>query len=655
LPNWELAHANLGGDFPSRHAKPPITGLVILIMLGPRASMPARDHRDDAVHRPLNSPADHRYGLLLIVLSGVGLALRLYRLEHHALWADEANRLIWAEGHSVQAQLFGVTASETAMRVGVGTWLDAFKNAVASPPPLFGILIHPWLSLGPILSDAFVRLPCALFSAAAVPLTYVAAKEVVPPRAALYASGLLALAPMHVFWGQQFSYYPLAYCCVLVSCFFYFRFLETRASRDGAAWAIASAISVYAHTFCGVVFACQVLAMFARTKRPRLWPAALAALLLVPQIVLMFPALFELRHVTHDFSSQPSVLAFANGLAAVLVQPYLGEYTSLLSAYALHGLAALAAVFVVIGGLLVPTSDQRRTLFINTCGPVAVFAACYALSGANVFTWPRYYFFFGFSVSLCVALALASLRRLAVPILAALAVGAAVAHHHQYFQLVKEDWWGVARAIESAHAPNQPVFVQRYNLVNSLGRYLHANNPLFGVLQQSDVASVPEHTLQHGGAWFVDVWTFGQAIAVDELKRRFASCSQWDVPSGSWGMTLTRCDNGTTVSRVEQGFFEGKRDGCLIGWAFSSVGLRELRVVHARGAILAQAQPQGLLRTDVASVFANLPFALTSQSGFKLCIEESGGDPTLELLVLAVRHDGTFFQLNTADSPAMRQ
>lgn len=124
--------------------------------------------------------------LSLITLLGFGL--RFYAIGAKTVWLDEAFSLWLAHQPLVE----------------MWAWLIKIDQH----PPLYYSLLHYWIL---IFGDGqgAARALSALCSGLAIPLFYGVSRYLFPPRAALLATLLLALAPFHIRYAQEVRMYAL--------------------------------------------------------------------------------------------------------------------------------------------------------------------------------------------------------------------------------------------------------------------------------------------------------------------------------------------------------------------------------------------------------------------------------------------------------------
>ena len=210
----------------------------------------------DAESRPATTD---RSGLvvtvLLLVTILLALVLRLYRLDSQSLWYDE--------GFSVY--LASMDIDEITSR-----------TAADIQPPLYYYLLHGWIQLFGDTEWA-LRALSVLFGVFTVPLIYAVAQMLFRSRlAGLLAALLVAVSPLHVWYGQEVRMYTLlTFLCLLSS---YFLLLAISAKRDWvipilwAAYTAANVAALYTHYFAFFVLAFQAVYVLAVLAAQRFRP-----------------------------------------------------------------------------------------------------------------------------------------------------------------------------------------------------------------------------------------------------------------------------------------------------------------------------------------------------------------------------------------------
>lgn len=187
-----------------------------------------------AAAMPARRPTVGRHTAALALFTAA-LLLRLWRLDAQPLWFDEA-----------------LSAHIAAAPDGL--------EFVHNTPPLYHWMTRWWTDW--FGHDAFaLRWLSALASAASVWATCHAAWAAFGARAAWAAAGFAAVAPLHVYYGQEARDYALLTCFLTVALWQAWRFGQ--APRPGA-WfgaALAAALALHTHYLAAIPLAVLVVAV----------------------------------------------------------------------------------------------------------------------------------------------------------------------------------------------------------------------------------------------------------------------------------------------------------------------------------------------------------------------------------------------------------
>lgn len=187
--------------------------------------------------------------LLLAFFTCAGAALRLLHLGAKSLWLDEPLTVAIA-------------------RLSWPSFAHVWRYGEAAYQGLYFLLMRGWLSVGQ--SEAWIRLPSALFAIASIPMVYLVARKLMNQQAALASSAVLAFSPTSVYYSQEARGYTLTILLVLVSAWFFVSAVQQNRERDWLLWTFFSALAVYSHFFASLVLVAQALSLFA-LKQPGRW------------------------------------------------------------------------------------------------------------------------------------------------------------------------------------------------------------------------------------------------------------------------------------------------------------------------------------------------------------------------------------------------
>ncbi len=209
------------------------------------ARVEAKARRESAIDRQIDrilrllAWADRvdlvHYALLTgIVL--VGAYLRLTLLNQQSLWFDEADVVVRAQ---------------RSLPVVLKTFIQPGENG-----PLYNLLLHFWIQIfGP--SETSVRMPSALAGLLTIPVIYFVGWRTLGKRVGLFAAGLLAISPYHVWYSQEAKMYSIAVLLTLLSTAFFIEALQRNERRWWIGYVIMMTLSFYFHVTTVLIFVAQ--------------------------------------------------------------------------------------------------------------------------------------------------------------------------------------------------------------------------------------------------------------------------------------------------------------------------------------------------------------------------------------------------------------
>lgn len=169
---------------------------------------------------------------MVVGLTLLAAALRLYRLGAYGLWRDEAEAVF------------------TARAAFPGGIIQVLTQDVHAP--LYFFLLHFWLKIAG-QSEFGVRLLSALCGIAIVPLLYVAGRELYDRRAGMLAAGIGAILPLHVMTSRTTRMYSLLPLLGLLALFWLHRALQSGQRAYWLLYAAAALATAYTH-YWGVLW-----------------------------------------------------------------------------------------------------------------------------------------------------------------------------------------------------------------------------------------------------------------------------------------------------------------------------------------------------------------------------------------------------------------
>ena len=172
-----------------------------------------------------------RRWLFLIIL--LAFALRVHQLDVQSIWYDEGLSIQLAQQDPIQAIALSATTDH---------------------PPLHTLLLGMWLRVAGE-SDFVARYLSVFCGVLVVALTYALGKRY-DERTGLIASGMMALAPLAVYYSQETRGYMLLTALILIAMLAALRLIDgDHRKRIWLAYIVAMALALYTHYFAAFAWA----------------------------------------------------------------------------------------------------------------------------------------------------------------------------------------------------------------------------------------------------------------------------------------------------------------------------------------------------------------------------------------------------------------
>lgn len=188
---------------------------------------------------------ESRRRIILIFILLLALTLRLYTLSSESVWLDEGYALN-------EAQQPTITDVITTARDHTGT------------PPLYVIFLHFWLNLFGT-SEFALRLPSALLSTIAIVFLYLTARQLTSTKLALTSAFIMSISMTNIVYAQEIRAYGLFTFLIMLSSFFYLRFLKSNNPLNAVSYVLVTALMLYTHFLSiAIVFLQNIAYLIAR-------------------------------------------------------------------------------------------------------------------------------------------------------------------------------------------------------------------------------------------------------------------------------------------------------------------------------------------------------------------------------------------------------
>ncbi len=291
-------------------------------------------------------------GLVLVTLLALGL--RFYRLDGQSLWYDEAFSVYLA-----RMDLAEITA----------------RTAADIQPPFYYYLLHGWILLFGD-SEYSVRALSALFGVLTVPLAYLLAEQLFRSRlAGLLSALLVAISPLHIWYGQEARMYTLLTFLGMLSS--YLLLLAMRAPGRGwrigwwVAYTLTSIASVYTHYFAFFLLIFQALYLLISWWAAGFRPSELVLSGLASGTVILLAYLPWLPHLLARYQADVSYWPGQLKLLEIVVDiaiSFVGGESVVEGAGIILALSYALILLLAIVSLLQQATDQEANKQAEVAG-----------------------------------------------------------------------------------------------------------------------------------------------------------------------------------------------------------------------------------------------------------------------------------------------
>lgn len=312
-----------------------------------------------------------------VVFVAAAALIRFHRLEFQSLWNDEMFSL------DVALSPLGSIMPKLA--------------AEYHHPPLFFFLAHFILQAFGV-SAAALRSVSAFFGSLTVGLVYLMTERLFGNRAAILASLLLLVAPLHLAYSQEGRPYALAAFLAVASCYTLLRVIRDGETLWMALYLLATVSLLYTHHWGLFVLAAEIGTVVYVSGIPRNEKALFVLLWVIIGLLYIPGALTLQRQVTGtDTSGWFWVQRPSAGDAIHLLTAYSGTDFNLASsvfsvplAIQLLGSLALAIAFLSVIAMLATSRNDSMMAVLTVFSGTLLLPFIVSLFKPEVFLWYRY-------------------------------------------------------------------------------------------------------------------------------------------------------------------------------------------------------------------------------------------------------------------------
>lgn len=163
-----------------------------------------------------------RYFCLLLLIIGLGFALRVYQLDARPFWFDEG------------------------ISVDLAMAPPGYVLQTIDRPPVYYLLLHDWVSVAGVSSFA-LRFFSAWWSTLSLAFFYRLARQLLDRRLSLWALLLATLSPFYMYYAQEARTYSMTFTFALISCWALLIWLKNGRTRFLILNAAATLACLYTH------------------------------------------------------------------------------------------------------------------------------------------------------------------------------------------------------------------------------------------------------------------------------------------------------------------------------------------------------------------------------------------------------------------------
>ncbi len=224
--------------------------------------------------------------------------------------------------------------------------LPALIRELKGNQPLYETFMHFWVKLGS--SDAFFRLPSAIFGILALYFLFLLSREIFSKKVSFTAVILFAFSPLHVLFSRIGRVYSLLTLLVILSLYFFYKWSRENNFSYGAGFILFTTLSLYAHFSAYLIFLAEFLWLIYRGIKEKFylkdWLKNLWLFLAI--FILVLPWLYYSAQAVARFSSAPYYSSQAGKLLKLFFLPY-----SFLAGLTLNPFHLYVTIPVTIAGL----------------------------------------------------------------------------------------------------------------------------------------------------------------------------------------------------------------------------------------------------------------------------------------------------------------
>lgn len=174
----------------------------------------------------------HAFLLIMLVATG----LRFNGITFDSMWLDEAYQTV-VDSVGINPQTLHLLADQPIIYSpgepgSVEQVMWNFRRVDYLCPPLYFLALNRWMTVFG-MSDFAIRALSALFSLMAVAVVFLGTRKLFNDKTALFAAGIMAVAPYDIYYAQEARMYSLVTLTASLSCFSFYLLMQQLCRKAG--------------------------------------------------------------------------------------------------------------------------------------------------------------------------------------------------------------------------------------------------------------------------------------------------------------------------------------------------------------------------------------------------------------------------------------
>ena len=238
---------------------------------------------------------------MFIAILIIGILLRIFALNQHDFWFDEAFTY-----HIARLPVKDLIAA----------------SLTDNNPPLYYLLIHFVLKIGQ--NELILRLPSLILGILAIPLIYIVLKEQINRKAAIIAASLFSVSPLAIYTAAEARPHGPAVIFTLFISMVFFRLIKKSNIKYSVLFIFLAILSIYVHFYTLLLFLPFTLIVVFGKSRIKILKWLIILSIILSALIPWF--YFSIQKIHSDCACPPTFLSLPSALVSPVIGG-VGEFT----------------------------------------------------------------------------------------------------------------------------------------------------------------------------------------------------------------------------------------------------------------------------------------------------------------------------------------